>query len=119
MNKKCPIDEVADAIGKKWSLLIILELCKGKEKWKRYSFIKRKVSGINPRAFSLRLKDLEKQGIIKKRVSAKTFPIKSEYSLTESGKDFIKIIDSMKKWTVKWKKVSKECKRTNCRKCIS
>ena len=117
MNKKCQIYDVANLLGKKWSLQILLELCKGKNAWKRYSEIKRKIPKINPRAFSLRLKGLEKEGLIKKKVSVKSFPIKSKYSLTKSGRDFVKVIDAMKKWTLKWKKIDKECKKILCEQC--
>ncbi len=117
MKKKCPVFEVTDFIGKKWALEILVQLCKNKYKAKRYSEIKSKLKKVNPRSFSSRLKELKKIGLIKKKINAKTFPIKSEYSLTESGRDFIKVIDAMKKWSTKWKCKDKECEKISCFKC--
>ncbi|PIN98783.1 MAG: transcriptional regulator [Candidatus Diapherotrites archaeon CG10_big_fil_rev_8_21_14_0_10_31_34] len=117
MNKKCPVFVAAGLIGKKWSLEILVQLCKNKLKPKRYSEIRRNLNNVNPRSLSIRLKNLEKSGLIKKKISAKTFPIKSEYSLTESGKDFIKVIKEIKEWAIKWKNHNALCKGIDCVDC--
>ena len=61
--------------------------------------------------------ELEKEGLIKKKISAKQFPIKSEYSLSESGADLIRIIKEMKKWALHWKINNAYCEKTNCKLC--
>lgn len=81
MNNDCVIFKTADFIGKKWTLLIILELSKGNE-WKRYSEIKKKMVGMTPKMLSVRLKELKKEEIIEKIVSSKSVPMRSEYKLT-------------------------------------
>ena len=117
----CTIYKVVDFVSKRWTLLILLELYKGKSKWKRYSQIKKKLAGITPKILSLRLKELEREGLIKKKISTETYPIKCEYSLTNQGGDFIKIIKNLKKWALVWKvknKVkNKLCRETECRVC--
>ena len=45
------------------------------------------------------------------------FPIKSEYSLTPKGDDFIGIIKNMKKWALKWKLKNEHCETVNCKYC--
>lgn len=117
MNKRCPVFDAADLIEKKWSLEILVQLCKDKAKPKRYSEIKSKLNKVNPRSLSTRLKDLEKHGLIKKKLFTKTFPIKSEYSLTESGKDFFKVIKEIKNWSVKWKNHNDLCRGIDCVDC--
>ena len=117
MDEKCTIYRTSNLIGKKWTLSILLELYKGKETWKRYSHIKEKMKGITPKILSARLKELEKEGLIKKKISAKQFPIKSEYSLSESGADLIRIIKEMKKWALHWKINNAYCEKTNCKLC--
>ena len=67
---------------------------------------------------SARLKELEHEELILKRVDSSTVPIKSEYSLTKSGEDFIKIIQDMKKWALKWKFKNIVCEKANCKECV-
>jgi len=83
--------------------LIILELYKGSKKWKRYNELKAKLLEITPKMLSMRLKELEKQGLVKHHLDAKEFPVKSKYRLTDSGQDFVKIIKGVKRWGLKWK----------------
>ena len=116
MNSDCTIYKTADFIGKKWTILIILELYKG-EKEKRYSEIKKRLPGITPKILSLRLKELEKHKLIKKTTDKSKFPIKCEYSLTESGREFIPIVKSMKQWALKYKFKNKLCSETDCEHC--
>ena len=115
MNKDCTIFKTSNFIGKRWTLLILLEL--HKENYKRYSELKKDLYNITPKILSSRLKELEKQGLIKKKVDNSNFPIKCEYSLTESGKDFIKIIKDIKKWSLKWKFNNSFCQNINCKNC--
>ena len=95
MNENCTVYKTVDYLAKKWSLLILLELYKGESDWKRYSEIKKKIPDISPKILSARLKELEGHGIISKKIYTTYFPVKSEYSLTKSGKDLINIIKNI------------------------
>lgn len=117
MNKDCAVYRTVDFIGKRWTLLILLELYKGKNKWKRYSEIKKSLDGITPKILSMRLKELEKNKLIENIVDVKQFPIKSEYSLTKRGEDFIGIIKNIKKWSLKWKGSNRLCEEKDCKIC--
>ena len=116
MNETCTIYRTIDFISKKWTLLILLELYKTQGK-KRYSELKQSLLDITPKILSNRLRELEKQGLITKYIDTNGFPIKCEYTLTDSGKDFIRIIKDIKKWSLQWKNKNKECERQDCRKC--
>lgn len=113
MDNTCTIYKTADFIGKKWTLLILLELHKGKDEWKRFNTIKKSLPKITSKVLSLRLKELEKEDLIKTKKSTET----SEYSLSVSGKEFIKIIQDMKKWALKHKFENKVCDSTMCKNC--
>ena len=92
MKKECSVRRAVNFLGKRWTLLILLELYKGKSEWKRFSQIKKNLDNITPKILSARLKELKKEKLIEKRVNAKEFPIKSEYRLTKSGEDFINAV---------------------------
>lgn len=85
-------------IGNKWTALILRDLCKEP---KRFCELEKSVGNINPRTLSKRLADLEKQGIISKRVFAEV-PPKCEYSLTKKGRDLQPILQQMSKWGAKY-----------------
>jgi len=116
MNETCTIYRTIDFISKKWTLLILLELYKTQGK-KRYSELKQSLLDITPKILSIRLRELEKQGLITKYIDTNGFPIKCEYTLTDSGKDFIRIIKDIKKWSLQWKNKNKECERQDCKQC--
>jgi len=95
---ECCVEKALDVIGGKWSFLIIKNLFNGKM---RFGEIRKSLHNISPKTLTVRLKELEKHGIIVRTV----FPIippAVEYSLTEKGEDLSKIIDQMKIWGEKW-----------------
>ena len=116
-NSNCTIYNVSDFIGKRWTLVIILELFKDKDSKKRYNELKRSIPEITPKILSLRLKELEAEGIIIKEISSEETPIKTFYSLTKSGLEFIKIIDSMKEWGITWGRGGEKCPYKHCKNC--
>jgi DNA-binding HxlR family transcriptional regulator len=81
-------------IGSKWTILLLRELFEGK---KRFGELQRALEGISPKTLSLRLKQLEKDRIIKKKVFAE-IPLHVEYSLTPRGDSLSEIIEKIKDW---------------------
>ena len=118
MHPNCTIYKAMGFLGKKWSILILLELYKGEDGPKRYSEVKRKMSSITPKMLAARLRELEKGGLVKRVVDTKSIPVRSEYSLTDSGRDFVKVIRAIKSWGVKWGFGRHSyCRETDCRSC--
>jgi len=117
MKKECSVREVVNFLGKRWTLLLLLELYKGKSGWKRFSQIKKNLDNITSKILSIRLKELKRENLIEKRANIEEFPIKSEYRLTKAGKDFIVIIKNIKRWSLTWKKKNKTCEETDCKNC--
>lgn len=116
MDKNCAVFKASNIMGKKWTISIVLELYKGTEKWKRYNHIKAKLQGITPKMLSARLKELEKAGILLKRVDSTVVPIKSEYSLTKHGEEFMDVIKHIKSWSIKYSP-NKSCGSRDCKSC--
>ena len=118
MNKNCSVYSVSNLIGKRWTILLVLELYKGEGKWKRFNQLKSKLPQITSKMLSARLKELEKEGILSRRVDSSVVPIKSEYSLTKRGEEFIDIIRHIKDWSIKsGKSKDKDCKGKDCKDC--
>ena len=93
-HKECGVSKTLKVIGSKWTLLIVRDLCDGT---KRFGELQTSLSGISPRTLSTRLKQLEKDHIIKKKVYAQV-PPKVEYTLTEKGKTLKKLVEDLRVW---------------------
>jgi DNA-binding HxlR family transcriptional regulator len=82
--KSCPIEATFKIIGKKWAVLIIREMFRGTTQFNRFL---ENIEGITPKVLTERLRELEKFGIIKRRIVSE-YPIRVEYELTDLGKGF-------------------------------
>ena len=98
LNKKlyaCGTSITMDLIGGKWKSVILYHLIDEK---KRYNEIRRKLPMATERTLSLQLKQLEADGIIKRRVYTSKPPLKVEYSLTAFGKTLIPLLSQLADW---------------------
>ncbi|MFI1773399.1 winged helix-turn-helix transcriptional regulator [Thalassobellus citreus] len=101
-HKKCPkkyvlaVNDTLNVISGKWKLPIIASLLYGK---KRYKDIQENIDRITPRMLSKELKDLELNGVVKRTVFDST-PVRIEYTLTDSGKKIISVLDAMVDWGI-------------------
>lgn len=93
-HEECGVAKTLKIIGSKWTILIIRDLCEGT---KRFGQLQRSLVGISPKTLSLRLQELEKEGIVKKKIFAEV-PLHVEYSLTAKGESLRNIIDTMRQW---------------------
>jgi len=118
MQDGCTVNLTVRYIARKWTLLILLELYKGQNHTRRFSELKRCLSGITQKVLSSRLKELENEGLVDKRVDETSFPAKSEYTLTKSGLEIIDIVKDLKLWALKWKIQNIECNSQDCRECV-
>lgn len=94
----CPVAETSKVIGDHWNIVIIKELLTGA---KRFSELKASLDNITSSTLSDKLKFLsENQIIIRKQF--KCIPPKVEYSLTQKGLDFKKIIKEIERFGQQW-----------------
>ena len=94
-SENCPMRELLDRIGDTWTLLIVLNLGAGKQ---RFSELKRRVSGISQRMLTQTLRHLERDGMLTRTVFP-TNPPSVEYELTELGFSMLDAIRALIEWT--------------------
>ena len=94
-SDKCPIEEAINIIGSKWTFLIIRDLLI--DGTIRFGDLLRSLEGISPKTLSLRLRELEKFGLVN-RIVYPEIPPKVEYELTEKGKNLETVFIELKKW---------------------
>ncbi|MFQ6068595.1 MAG: winged helix-turn-helix transcriptional regulator [Candidatus Bathyarchaeia archaeon] len=91
----CPLKGVIDIIGKKWSLLIINAI--GNRGTLRFNTLMKELHGISPKTLSDTLKELQTEGLIRRKSFAE-IPPRVEYSLTEEGMELRKAIIPLLQW---------------------
>ncbi len=91
---ECGVKITMEVIGGKWKSCILLEL---NEKPMRPSELHREFPDASPRVIDQQLKELEMHGMISKKIFAE-LPPRSEYSITETGKTLIPIINQIEAW---------------------
>lgn len=95
----CPVEYTASLIANKWKIIILRELLTGT---KRYNELTRSVVGISAKVLTENLRELEKDGIINRKVYPEV-PPRVEYSLTKKGEDLKDVIETMKAFGLKYK----------------
>lgn len=93
-HKDCGVTKTLKIMSSKWTMLILHTLCESK---RRFGELQRSMSGISPKTLSVRLKELEKEGIVAKHVFAEV-PLHVEYSLTEKGSSLREIFRKIETW---------------------
>ena len=94
MTKDCGVSKTSKIIGSKWTIMILHQLCAG---LKRFGELQRLLPGISPKTLSARLKELEKHGVVSKKVFDE-MPLRVEYSLTKKGESLKALISQMEAW---------------------
>jgi len=93
-DQNCPTRMALDCIADKWTVLIIGCLAQGT---RRFGQLRREIEGISPKVLTQKLRELERDGIIARKVYA-SVPPKVEYSITPLGKTLIGLLDAVRSW---------------------
>ncbi|WP_291848952.1 helix-turn-helix domain-containing protein [Lutibacter sp.] len=96
MNKKidCPLNYTMNLIGTKWKPLILFHLLDGAM---RSGILQKKIHGISNKMFTQTVRELEKDGLIFRKVYP-VVPPKVEYNLSARGKSLEHILRSLDNW---------------------
>lgn len=91
----CTVSVTMDLVGGKWKAVILYHLTGGP---KRYSELHREMPSITEMTLSLQLKQLQKDGLLARKVYGQKPPVKVVYSLTDFGKSFIPVLNAITSW---------------------
>ena len=91
---ECPVTFTMSKIGGKWKPIILYLITKGAN---RFGILQRGIEGISKQMLTKQLRELEKDGILNRKIFAE-IPPRVEYSLTELGESLLPIIKSMRIW---------------------
>ncbi len=93
-DAQCPVRDVLDRIGDKWSTLILGTLAAGPH---RFSAVRRAIPDISKRMLTQTFRDLERDGLIARTVFP-TKPPSVEYRLTSLGTTILEPLAFLIRW---------------------
>jgi len=95
----CPRVQAAfELLGKKWTGLIVHELLAGEGS---FSDLERAVPDLSSRMLSLRIKELEAEGLVNRSVAAGP-PVRVSYCLTDKGRALAPAMRGIEEWAQAW-----------------
>jgi DNA-binding HxlR family transcriptional regulator len=96
----CAIVDVWELLGRRWSLHILKNL--STKEVIRFNELKRSLPGISSTVLSERLLELEREGLVTKKIYPEV-PPRVEYSITPQARELEVIIRDLARWANKWK----------------
>lgn len=91
---RCPVRDVLDRIGDKWTTLVLMALAGGPL---RFSALGRAVPDISKRMLTQTLRDLERDGFVTRHVFP-TKPPSVEYRMAELGRSMLTPLAALVGW---------------------
>jgi len=91
----CPIRDVLDRIGDRWSMLVLCTLAEAGTL--RFSALKTRIEDISQRMLAQTLRRLEQDGLLSRTVYP-TNPPRVDYALTPLGKSLLDPVRELVRW---------------------
>jgi DNA-binding HxlR family transcriptional regulator len=93
-DDRCPTRFALNRIADKWTVLIVGRLAERKQ---RFGELRRYIAGISPKILTQKLRELERDGLVARKVYA-SVPPKVEYTLTPLGCTLIDLLEGIRVW---------------------
>lgn len=94
LDPNCGSRRVLDVLADKWTMITVYTLAQGT---KRFGQLQREIGGISQRMLTQTLRDLERDGIVKRTVYP-VVPPKVDYCLTPLGETLIEALTAVCHW---------------------
>ena len=90
----CPVEAALDIIGGKWKSIILFRVM---EETRRFNELRRLLPNITQRMLTNQLRELERDGMVHRKVYAEV-PPRVEYSITEFGGTLEPVLRELTQW---------------------
>jgi DNA-binding HxlR family transcriptional regulator len=94
LAEACTVLEVLNRVSGKWSIGVLLETMRGAV---RFTELERSINGISRRMLTLTLRNLERDGLLVRKVYP-TVPPKVEYTATEMARELYGSLMELTGW---------------------
>jgi len=96
-DMNCSVAQTLEIVGEWWSLLIVRDALLGVSRFDEFQ----QRLGISRNVLNERLTRLVNEGVLEK-VPYQEHPPRSEYCLTERGRDLWQVVNAMREWGDRW-----------------
>ncbi len=96
-SERCPVRNVLDRFGDKWSMLVLMILEEGEVM--RFKDLNNTIDDISQKMLTVTLRTLEADGLISRTVYPE-IPPKVEYRLTELGHSLLPHLKDLTNWAI-------------------
>ena len=94
-HQYCPVSKAMELLDERWTMLVLRELVMGSE---RFNDLRRGLPRMSPTLLSRRLQQLERAGIVERRVNGKDV----RYFLTDAGNELRPVVEAVGLWGIRW-----------------
>ena len=98
--KCCPIDNTFKLIGKRFTVHILRNMMVSGQA--RFNEFLHSIEDANPKTLSTRLREMEADGLIERKVYQDEIPVRIEYHLTEKGNRLRSILEQMAAFSMRY-----------------
>ncbi|MDG4829618.1 helix-turn-helix domain-containing protein [Solwaraspora sp. WMMD1047] len=98
LEESCTTRQALERLASKWRVLLIYALLAGPQ---RHAELRRRVAGITQKVLTETLRDMERDGLVERRVIKETPPQHVEYGLTALGKTLQEPLAAICDWATK------------------
>ncbi len=95
-GQHCPVARAAEVLCEPWTLLVLRELLRGRE---RRDEIARNLPGMSARLLAARIRTLKAHGLVVELPGRRQ---EVRYRLTEAGRDLEVVVDHLGRWGQQW-----------------
>lgn len=95
--ESCPVRNVLDRFGDKWSILVIIIL--GDHGPMRFNALNNTIGDISQKMLTVTLRTLEADGLVLRTLYPE-IPPRVEYELTDLGRSLLPLIGSLQQWAL-------------------
>lgn len=94
-HQYCPVSKAMELLDERWTMLLVREMVLGSE---RFNDLRRGLPRMSPTLLSRRLQQLERAGLVERRVDGKDV----RYLLTEAGQELRPVVEAVGLWGIRW-----------------
>jgi DNA-binding HxlR family transcriptional regulator len=98
LEESCTTRQALERLASKWRVLLIYALLAGPQ---RHAELRRRVAGITQKVLTETLRDMERDGLVQRRVIKETPPQHVEYGLTALGRTLQEPLAAICDWATK------------------
>jgi DNA-binding HxlR family transcriptional regulator len=91
----CPVAKAMELLDERWTVLVVRELLAGST---HFNDLRRGVPKMSPSLLSKRLQTLTRAGVVERS----EVDGRANYTLTESGRELVGVVEALGAWSVRW-----------------